>query len=252
MKSFVSVLTLCFFLFSLGGIRGQISVKDSSVFAPLFIVSGGIQFPIGDWSKNYRFGVPIGGDILFKLKNNVLIGGSGHYLFGESTNDPTLLTNILPIISGDGSFPALSVGFRAILLRATFGGILPLFKRHNPNSGLLLLGGIGYGEHRTQIDFSGGLTPQLSTAYLRGYDRLHVGWVFSQCLGFMHLSNNKRINFYAGLELTQFYAQSARGWQYDTGPESTDFNTQWMIGLRGGWIFPAYKRTKYSYIEFKN
>jgi len=218
----------------------------------MFIVSGGVTFPIGDWSKRYQFGFPVGGDILFKLKNNLIFGVSAHYLFGESTREQELLSNIFPIFSGDGQLPAMDVGFRALIVRATFGGVVRIFPKANRNSGLLFLAGVGYGEHQTRIATTGGLIPQLGPDYLKGYDRYSNGLFLSQFLGYLHLSNSRRINFYAGIEWGQFLATPRRGWQYDIGPVPQVMGNDMTLGLRMGWIFPAYKRTKYRYIEFRD
>jgi hypothetical protein len=244
-------------LFLLLGIWGQIlcgqtvSPKDSSLSVFTLSASGGFMAPIGSLGERYDAAYLIGGDVRYKWASNWLVGGSGHYFFGSAPKEAALLSNVLPLIAGDGSFPAVDVSFRGMAFQATVGKIIP-FKSYNPNSGLHLQFGAGYTEYHNRISVLSGFVPQLEGDYLRGYDRLSAGAMFSQSVGYTHFSNSKTINFFVHLEVMQLFVSSLRGYQFDLGMQDQGHRLEWMLGVKAGWIIPFYPRNKFRHIEFRN
>ena len=228
-----------------------VSPKDSSLAVFTVSASGGFMAPIGSLADRYNAAYLIGGDVRYKWTSNWLLGGSGHYFFGSAPKETALLSTVLPLISADGSFPAVDVSFRGMAFQATLGKILP-FKSLNPNTGLHLQIGAGYTEYHNRISVLSGFVPQLEGDYLRGYDRLSAGFVFSQSVGYTHFSNSKTINFFVHLEVMQLLVKSMRGYQFDLGAQESGHRLEWMLGVKAGWIIPFYPRNKYRHIEFRN
>ena len=78
----------------------------------------------------------------------------------------------------------------------------------NPNSGIIVSGGIGILQHKILIDFRDAQIPQLGEEYKKGYDRLSYGLALNQFVGYVFFGNKKLINFYAGVELTQAWTKT--------------------------------------------
>ena len=54
--------------------------------------------------------------------------------------------------------------------------------------------------HKIRIENQDNLIPQLSKDYLKYYDRLTVGILLKQYIGYHHMSNNRLVNFTIGFE----------------------------------------------------
>jgi hypothetical protein len=155
-------------------------------------------------------------------------------------SEPGFMEHIFPIYSRDGSKPSVSLGMRGMALMGIGGKIIPLGKKPNRNSGLLVTLGLGYIQHRISIDVRGDLTPQASGEYTKGYDRLTDGVAISQFVGYMFLGNNRKVNFMVGLEAMEGFTKNRRGYNYDTFQADTGDKFDVFIGLKAGWIFPIY------------
>ena len=76
----------------------------------------------------------------------------------------------------------------------------------------------------------------------KGYDHLTGGLSSSQFIGYLHLSENRILNYYAGFEFYQIYSQSIRKLNYDTGSADLNRRLDLLSGFRFGWILPLYER----------
>lgn len=210
----------------------------------MIIPAGGIHFPLGDVQQRYKLSYHIGGEFLYKHKSNWLWGVSGAFLFGENVDEPGFMQSIFPIFSRDGSMPALSVGMRGMSFMAQGGKLIPLGKKPNRNSGLLIKMGIGYIQHKIYFSVRGDLTPQVNGDYIKGYDRLTDGVALSQFIGYMFLGNNRMINFMVGFEAIEGFTKNRRGYNYDTFQFDNGDKYDIFIGLKAGWIFGIYGKGK--------
>jgi len=218
----------------------QVNVKDSLVAVPLIIPFGGVHAPLGDVQERYKITYHIGAQFLFKHKSNWVWGASGAFLFGENVGERNFMIPIAPIYSADGSMPAISLGMRGMSLMGLGGKLIPLGKKPNRNSGLLVHLGVGYIQHKIAIDVRGDLTPQASGAYVKGYDRLTDGVAISQFVGYMFLGNSRKVNFMVGFEAIQGFTKNRRAYNYDTFQPDTGDKFDVFLGLKVGWMFPIY------------
>lgn len=245
------ILTLLIIVSCFSSSYSQSGVKDSVIRFPFVGVSYGIYQPGGDLSD--RFGVTsmLSGDVLFKSKKNLLFGFSGGFMFGDKVKEPDLLKSIYTqneqIIGYDGLYADVRIFERGYQFSGTFGKIFA-FKKPNPNSGIIVIGGPGFLQHKIRIENVGNTAPQLTKEYLKGYDRLTNGLMMREFVGYVYFSNHQLVNFYAGLEFIQAFTQSRRDYNFDI-PEIKDNEkrTDLLYGFKVGWILPLYKKKPASY-----
>lgn len=218
------------------------NVKDSIVFAPMIMPTGGFHFPLGDVQETYKFTYHVGGQFLIKNRKNWLYGFSGEFMFGENVGIPGFVQNIYPVYGQSGSNPGVSLGMRGFNFMAQGGKIVPLGKKPNRNSGLMFMFGAGFVQHQVLIQFRGDNVPQVQDDYVKGYDRMHNGFAMSQFIGYIYMGNNRSLNFFGGFEFIEGFTRNRRIYNYDT--QSMDIRDKYdiFIGLKVGYIFPFYRK----------
>lgn len=250
---YLSLILLLFFNFIFQTVWSQNNVRDSSVFIALIRAGGVVQLPVADMAKRFGLGYSVGGGFTIKSKKNWLFGAEGNFMTGDNVKEPGLLQNMIAptgggVIAQDGGFADLNVYYRGWNAMAHFGKLLPLFGP-NKNSGLVLMLGMGYLQHKIRLEVRGNNAQQLFGDYVNGYDRLTGGLAISQFIGYMQVSNNRRINFYVGFEFHQAFTKSFRGLNYDTGEVDDKGRLDGLVGFKAGWMFPIFakKATDYYY-----
>jgi hypothetical protein len=211
-------------------------------------VSGGFGLPLGAFAERVALVYPVGGGFFRQSAKGWQFGGNAHFLFGEEIKEPGFASNLLPLIAGDGSFPGIGATFQGIMAGGFVGKVLPIGKP-NGNSGFALRFGGGYLSSWYALRASGGLVPQLAAPYDKGYDRMSTGFYLSQWIGYQLMSNNQSINFYIGIEAVQGLQEHRRGYQYDIGILPSGLRSDLWLGLKAGWFFPLYPRSKREFIE---
>jgi len=86
------------------------------------------------------------------------------------------------IIDGDGMYADVRTYQRGYTLMGKAGKIFSIFN-DNPNSGLLVMIGGGFMQHKIRIENPGNTVPQLKGDYKKGYDKLTNGPALSQFIG---------------------------------------------------------------------
>lgn len=233
--------------------NAQVSIKDSSVFAPMVCASYGFQFPAGDLAKRFGQNSNIGLSFLIKDKKSFVYGISGTYLFGNKLREDGILDSINTstgqIINASGEFAEVRLFERGFSAHLHFGKLFSVLSP-NPNSGILVTAGAGFLQHKIRIDDIGNNSPQLSKEYRKGYDRLTNGFSTTQFLGYVFLSNKRLVNFYGGFEFIQAFTQSRRSWDFDLMRRDTQKRFDMLYGFRLGWILPLYKKAPDKYYYF--
>jgi len=194
---------------------------------------------------NDRFGLHsiIGLGIDYKSKSNWLIGGQGLYMFGNNVFEDSLLNNMYNsfgfITANDGGPADIAFSQSGWLFGAKVGKLISLGS--NKNSGIKIEIGSGFIQHKIRIDNKDGNIAQLRDEYIKGYDRLSSGLYLSQFIGYMYLSENRRINFYIGLDIIEGFTTGRRSWLYDVNRPDLSSRTDVSSGLKLGWVLPIYK-----------
>jgi hypothetical protein len=221
----------------------QANVRDSTVSGILVTPSLSIQFPGGDMAESYGYNLDLGLDVWYKTRSNWLVGAGGSFLFGDEVKRSAGLFSLLESSNGQvfdltGNYAGIKVFERGFTSSVQIGR---LWNKggHNPNSGLLVVLGAGWIQHRTRIE-SGSNVPQLSGELLKGYDQLRMGPMLRQFVGYMHSGNARTINFMIGLDLVQGFTENVRVWDYSTNSELAPNAFDLLVGIKFAWFLPIY------------
>lgn len=239
-----SLITLLFIICSVFILSAQ-TLKDESMLVPMVSVNIGYNHPGGDFAKRFDGSGQVGSSFKLKLKNNLLIGVEGSYLFSQGVkdreyfkylmNEEAWITNIY----GDPGLVSESLsGFMAY---GQLGYIFNVFAK-NPNSGIMVTGGLGLMQHKIDIEQRGNNLPQLTDEYIKGYDRLCNGLMTNQFIGYIYFHDKGIWNFFAGMEFTQGFTQNRRDWDFIEERKINDKRTDLLYSFKFGWVLSLHKR----------
>lgn len=214
-------------------------------------VNGNFDVPAMDMADRFGLSYRIGPSVFYKTKSNWIIGAKTDFIFGDQIKQPGFLSNIR---HPDGSFIA-SNGYRvdvALFERGYAAGFMAgkifNFSEKNADNGLLLLTSAGFIQHKILISTDkSGSVPQLSGEYRKGYDRLTNGWFLEQFVGYIHFSQSGLINFNIGLNVLAGFTAGRRDFLYDVQKPGNESRVDMLIGLRGSWFVPIFKRKSEEY-----
>ncbi len=237
-----------------GFVKAQVSVKDSSLNISMIYASYGYGMPGGDMAERFGFSHQIGVGFMHKMQNGWSISFEGNFIFRDGVkNQADLLSGILTsdgfLINESGVFANVMLSERGFTLWAKVGKVLPVIGP-NPNSGLLLQYGGGMMQHKIRIDVSNNSAPQLKGDYSKGYDHLCNGPAITQFIGYQHLGNNRKLNFFAGIEFVQALTFSRRAYYFNEMIVPDEKRIDLLSSIKIGWHLPLYKKTKQSYYYY--
>lgn len=227
-------------------IKAQDNISDSKKVIPGFTGHFSWELPGGNMAERYGSNGNVGGGFFLKTKSNFIFMAEGSYLFGQKIKYDSLFhlikTHDNYIIDGDGMYADVRTYERGFSVFGKVGKIIPVFN-DNPNSGLTLIAGGGFLQHKIRIENPGNTVPQLNETYRKGYDKLTNGPALSEFIGYTHFSDNRLYNFRAGFEFTQAFTQSRRNYDYDLMGKDTQKRIDLFFGIKACWMFPLNKRT---------
>ncbi len=240
-KHTLPLILFLFFLTDFASLNAQNNKEPK--LNPGFIIgfSYGYDIPAGDMVKLYgnNFKIDITPTYYFK-GSNIAIGLDLSYLFNGEVKQNTFL-NLLAfdnhIIGVDGSFANIQTSARGMIAGALVSKIIPF--NINLRSGIKIEAGTYMFRHWTNFKIIGEI-PQLKSDYLKGYDRLTGGFALKEFIGYQHLEEGSKINFYAGFELYQAFTKNLRGFNYDTAQIDNTRKHDYLFGVKIGWILPLY------------
>jgi hypothetical protein len=220
-------------------------VRDSLLFDPHVSVSYAFHLPGGDMVDRFGNSHNIGLGFHIKAKTNWYYGIQGSYEFGSTVIEPGLMQNLTIeggyIMDIQGQLSKISIQQRGFMVTLDGGRLFPIIGP-NKNSGILAYGGIGFMQHKIRIEHQENEIPQLEGEYLKGYDRLSNGLAFHQFIGYYHMSNNRLVNFFVGIEAWQGLTQGRRPQYFDTQQPGNAKRFDALGGIRAGWTLHLYKR----------
>ena len=231
------------------GLRGQ---HDTSITVPLVGMHFGGQVPYGDLAERFGPNLNAGGSFAIKTSRNWIFGIESNYFFGRNVREDVLvqLRNEDGFIIDNEGYPAdLRVTERGVGVHFFGGKILPFLKANN-NSGIVITVGAGAMQHRIKLYDAQQRIAGVQDDLASGYDRLSLGYSFTQFVGYLFLSDYRMLNFYAGFEFYQAYTRSVRGYNYDTAQPDKDQRLDGLAGFRFGWILPLHKKTPDDYYYY--
>jgi hypothetical protein len=235
------------FLWPVSPLMGQQNTGRDPLSLVLVKTNIGLYLPHGILAQRFGPGAVVGFDVTKKTEKGWMFSVSGGHMFGGQVLENEILKNIATpsgdIITQAGVFEDYRLRQFGWLLYLRAGKLFDIIGP-NPNSGLVVQLGYGLMQHKIWIETPVNNSPQLTTEYKRGYDRLSNGMSFNPFIGYMHLSDNKLINYYIGLDWHVGLTQNRRTINYDSGLRDDRQRFDSMIGLKAGWILPLYKRSE--------
>ncbi len=215
-------------------------------------MTGGAFLPQADLKQRFgqNFSNGLGLEII--KPNGLIFGVNGDYMYGKKVKEDilsTLYTREGYIIGKNLSPADVFLRERAISIFANIGYIWQLKKSENLK-GIRTSFGVGFLQHKIRIQDDSRTVSQLTGDYLKGYDRLTNGFSLQQFIGYQYISQNRRINFFGGLEFIEAFTQNQRNWNWDTRQADKTKRIDILTGLKIGWILPFYLNDKgedYSY-----
>lgn len=231
---------------------GQRNLKDESIFTPIFGLNYKANFSQNTMSERWGFFNSIGGDVDFKLKNNLTFGIDGAFLFGNSLKDSSIFDNVINSYgtitpqSGASGNNIVFFYLRGLNVNATIGYVFNKLG-HNPNSGLWINAGVGFIAHKIRIESIYDDVVNLEGDIRKGYDHLTMGVNTKQFIGYLYQHDSRFLNFYAGLEFVQGFTRNARNYNFDTKSPENDLRFDFYNSIKVGWMIPIYKRQAKDY-----
>ncbi len=219
--------------------------KDSVIYFPFISISLAIQSPQGDLANNFGVNSNIGLSLGWKNKKNQTFELNYNFIHSENVKNTSVLDHLINdqgwIINQYGEENLFLMYHRGGLISLDMGKVYNIIGP-NPNSGIFLKGGIGAMYHKIRIENQENLIPQLKKQYLKYYDRLTVGLLLKQYIGYQNMSNNKLVNFTIGIEAIEGFSRGMRDYQIDLMGPYTENKFDIYLGIRAGWFFPVLRK----------
>jgi len=233
----------------------QTNVKDSALTFSMVKLSYAFQEPGADLAKRFGYNSNIGLDFSIKTKHNLMFGASGSFIFGNQIKENGILDSLKThgtssfIINQNGIPSTVRLFERGFTVSLSIGKIFHILAP-NPNSGFVVYGGPTYLYHKILINDIGHQVAELTSGYLKGYDRLSAGFGVHECIGYFYFGNKRLVNFFAGIEFVQAFTKSLRGYDYDLRQTDTAQRKDFLYGVRVGWILPLYRKVPQQYYYY--
>jgi hypothetical protein len=235
-------------------VSAQDHLKDSSVVVHLVYASYGFGMPGADLAERFGFSHQIGGGYQLKTKSGWNFSIEGNFLFRDVVKNPSnILSGILThdgfLIDESGVFANIMLQERGFTALAKMGKLFPIIGP-NPNSGLMLQLGGGMMQHKIKIEDPNNSAPQIKGGYAKGYDHLCSGPTLVQYIGYQHLDNKRRYNFYAGFEFLQAFTQSRRMYYFNEMKFANEKRIDLLSSIKIGWFLPINRKSSEKYYYF--
>ncbi len=255
MSKYLIILLVFLFAGNTKDVFSQVSVSDSTLSIPMFYVTYAYQFPGGDMADRFGNNSSIGGGFQLKTNKNWITGGEFLFLFGNKVKIAENIMNNLKtengyIIRQSGNFTNYAIFERGYYISGRIGKLIPVLSP-NQNSGIVVMGSLGYFQHKIRIEVEKNTAPQLNGDYKKGYDRLAGGFALSQFIGYMHIGESRLLNFFGGIEIYEAWTKPKRDVNFDTTkPDLITNRFDLLIGLKIGWVVPIFKRMPEKYYYY--
>ena len=203
------------------------------------------QWPGGDMAERFGANSTIGPGFFYKSASNWVYNADINFLFGNKINEDSLIQNLINsdgfVIDDQGHYAEISFFERGFYTQGRIGKLIPLSDK-NLNSGILLMAGAGYMQHRIHIEVKNKAASPLKDDYKKGYDRYTNGFSASQFIGYMHIGKARFTNFFIGAEFVQAWTKNRRSMNFDTMQRDDKDRFDFLGGIKVGWVIPFNKR----------
>ncbi|MFT5602245.1 MAG: hypothetical protein ACI9N1_002498 [Flavobacteriales bacterium] len=221
------------------------TIKDTSIYAPVFSVSYAGQLPVGILAERFGINSNLGFSGGIKTASNWQYEFQGTFFFSKNIKNTLLLdplaTSSGTVINQNGEPARIEMYERGFTGTFNVGKVFPIIGP-NPNSGIIAKFGVGLMRHKIRIDSESNAVPLLNDENAVYWDRLTLGIMTQQYIGYQHLGNSNLANFTFGLEFMQGFTQGMRDYQIDLEGPYRDKRIDMLLGVRIGWVIPIYRR----------
>lgn len=249
LKNYI-ILVFCLVVSQIGMAQTNPSEKPINIV----LIETGAQFntPLFDLKEKFGYFTSANVSCKFKSNKNWTLGLTGTYNFGNQLkSDPvsSLRNSFGLFITESGTVTEVNAFLTSFqgMLKA---GWLFTSKKKNPNSGLLAEIGIGLTSYKYRFKVLDGSIPLLDKQNTKGYDQLTIGTTYALNIGYLHLSDNARINYYLGTEFGMILGNGQRTWLYNNNVAGNFKTFDGYLGLKLIWILPLYRRAENDFIFF--
>jgi hypothetical protein len=242
-------LTIVLSLFILINLLAQDKTDKSLNLDPGFLIGldYGYKLVGGDMKERFGNHLAVGGNVAYVFKNTSFALGIGaNYFFGD-----TVYQDVIAHLRDDnGHLIGINGDYAQVKLRqrgfevGLFGSQVFSFASLNERSGIRIDLGASLLQHWIRIQDDYNTVAQFDDPYQKGYDRLTGGLAIDEFIGFQYLSDNKRINFYAGLSFSQAWTTSLRDYDFATQSSLDESRFELLSGFKVGWILPIYMESQ--------
>ncbi len=240
----IKILIPCIFLSWFGCIAQQNNIDSIKTIKKPFLDNSilfGISFakhaPSGNLKERFGQSNTFGFNTSYKFNRNIYLHCGLDILFSSNVKENGILDSIIgksgDLIDNQGNLAIIRLYQRGYSWHINAGKIIPL-SRLNPNSGLLITGGVGFLQHKIKFQFTRNILPQLEDNYFKGYDRLTNGLMFRGFIGYQRIAENGMFNFFAGIEILKGNTYNRRELNYDTRVKETRLRNDILTGLKFG------------------
>jgi hypothetical protein len=214
--------------------------------------NGGVDLPAGDLAKRFGTSYRLGPALSYKTRSNWLFGAKADFIMGNLTFEDSLFVNVrdkystqnskkYEFINGDGERINVAVFERGYAI-GLFAGKIISFSKYQPDNGLVLTTTAGFLQHKIKIVDKSNTVSQLRHGYIKGYDRLTNGLFIEQYVGYIYFARNRLLNFSVGADVMVGFTQGRRDYLYDVMRPDNNNRVDVLVGLRGSWFIPIFKR----------
>ncbi|MEM9823752.1 MAG: hypothetical protein AAF985_21890 [Bacteroidota bacterium] len=236
------LLLLCSFFQPLFGQYGITEKNNRGDFIGVNIIYAA-HSPGGDLSDRFGLFFDVGLGLDYMVNNsNIIFGVDGRFFFGSRVKEDLFST-----IEPDGQFIGNSRIIADVQLRqrgfymGAYIGKLFSVLPNNKRSGIRATVGVGLLQHRIRIQQDpDSFVAQVAGEYAKGYDRLSNGLALQEFIGYQHLSKNRLINVFAGLEMYQAFTQNRRSFNFDERRKDDMARLDLSFGFKVGITLPFY------------
>lgn len=217
------------------------------------------QLPFGQLKETFRPNLSVGANVTAKTKSNWTFDFNFQYMFGGNLRDMTasFLGDMVRevgdeylVIDGNGLESTLNFEGRYWYFGPSIGKLIPVDRWKN--SGIWLRFGGGYLGHKIRISDYDFQVPQLDGNYLKLYDHRSSGFALNQFVGYLFNQKNRLLNFYAGIEVFEFWTKPNRNFVLPEGSTANMKNKfSCLLGLRIGWNVPLYEKKTTTTFYYK-
>lgn len=247
----VKLLIICVLVGFSFSLKAQYDPKaDTSLNIPIIHASYGIGVPEADLAKRFGLNSELTFGFWYKTTKNLIWGFDASFLWGSNIREDSTILNHLKnsngaIIGDDGQYVLYRLyerGYKFPVVK--IGKLFPFkLKGTSANAGFFFLMGVGFMQHKIKIDDQSRTFVHIREEYYKGYDRLTNGILLTQNIGYMYFDKNKKINFFAHIELAEGFTKNRRSYNFDQKVADTKNRIDLLYSFKVGLAIPIYKKT---------